>query len=67
MLPAPSVALDLPLRVLVRDDPQGSTRASPRHPNLRAGVDGTWLQQRSGQHCDRALAGIPDQYVKIRF
>ncbi|WP_434475932.1 DUF302 domain-containing protein [Cupriavidus taiwanensis] len=28
MLPAPSVALDLPLRVLVRDDCQGSTRAS---------------------------------------
>lgn len=28
MLPAPSVALDLPLRVLLRDDCQGSTRAS---------------------------------------
>ena len=28
MLAAPSVALDLPLRVLVRDDCQGSTRAS---------------------------------------
>ncbi|WP_265920802.1 DUF302 domain-containing protein [Cupriavidus nantongensis] len=28
MLAAPSVALDLPLRVLLRDDCQGSTRAS---------------------------------------